>query len=103
LNLLQHPDEIKNIFDRRRPANAFPQVFAGHFTFLVEVAARMEKTRPVAMETGVQLNQLNPTPRQRTRSLAAASRSLKREWPGVARRGNNGGIGFIPSLRETST
>jgi hypothetical protein len=55
------------------------------------------------METGVQLNQLNPTPRQRTRSLANASRPLKREWLGIARRRNNGGTGFIPSLRETSS
>jgi hypothetical protein len=103
LNPLQHPDEIKNIFDRRRPANAFPQVFAGHFTFLVEVAARMEKTRPVAMETGVQSDQLIQTPRQRTRSLANASRPLKRERSNVTRRRHNVGIGFIPSLREIST
>jgi hypothetical protein len=103
LNLLQHPDEIKNIFDRRRPANAFPRAFAGLFIFVVEVVARMEKTRPVAMETGVQLNPLNPTPRQRTRNLANASRPLKREWLGVTRRNRKGGIVFIPSLRETSS
>jgi hypothetical protein len=99
---LQNPDEIKNILARRRPVNIFPPVFTGLFIFVVEVAARMEKTR-LAMETGVQLNQLNPTPRQRTSSLANASRLLKREWLGVARRSGDGGNRSIPSLRETSS
>jgi hypothetical protein len=103
LNPLQHPDEIKNILARRCPADAFPQVFAGLFIFVVEVAARMEKTRPVAMETSVQPDQLIQTLRQRTWDLASASRPLKRERYGVARRSGSGGTGFIPSLRETSS
>jgi hypothetical protein len=83
--------------------NTLPPVFTGLFNFVVEVTAQMEKTRRVAMEAGVELSQLIQTLRQRTWNLANASRLLKREWPGVARRNCDGGIGFIPSLRETST
>jgi hypothetical protein len=80
---LRSPDELKFCPGRHRPANTFPPVFTGLFIFVVVVTARMEKTRPVAMETSVQLNQLNQTLRQRTWDLAAASRQLKREWFGV--------------------
>jgi hypothetical protein len=47
--------------------------------FVVDVKAPIEKTQRGAMETRVQLNQLNQTLRQRTRELAAANRRLKRE------------------------
>ena len=51
--------------------------------FFVEVMATMEKTLSAAMETRVQLNQLNQTLRRRTRELAGANRQLKR---GIVRR-----------------
>jgi len=47
--------------------------------FFVEAITPIEKTHHVAMETNVQLSQLNQMLRQRTVELAAANRSLKRE------------------------
>jgi signal transduction histidine kinase len=48
-------------------------------TFFIEAITPIEQSHRVAMETNVQLNQLNQTLRQRTVELAAANRSLKRE------------------------
>jgi len=48
-------------------------------TFFVESIKPIEKTHRAAMETNVQLNQLNLMLRRRTVELAAANRSLKRE------------------------
>ena len=48
-------------------------------TFFVEAIKPIEQNTHAAMETNVQLNQLNQTLRQRTIELAAANRQLKQE------------------------
>jgi signal transduction histidine kinase len=48
-------------------------------TFFIEAITPIEQSHRVAMETNVQLNQLNQMLRHRTIELAAANRSLKRE------------------------
>ena len=48
-------------------------------TFFIEAITPIEQSHRVAMETNVQLNQLNQTLRQRTIELAAANRRLKQE------------------------
>jgi two-component system, NarL family, sensor histidine kinase DegS len=48
-------------------------------TFFIEAITPIEQSHRVAMETNVQLSQLNQTLRQRTIELAAANRSLKQE------------------------
>jgi hypothetical protein len=47
--------------------------------FFVEVMVPIEKTQRIALETRVQLSQLNQTLRERTRELAALHRRLNRE------------------------
>jgi two-component system, NarL family, sensor histidine kinase DegS len=54
-------------------------VFKRAETFFVEAIKPIEQNHRAAMETNVQLNQLNQTLRQRTTELAAANRQLKQE------------------------
>jgi signal transduction histidine kinase len=48
-------------------------------TFFVESLTRIEKTHPSAMEANLELNKLNQTVQQRSKTLAAKNRELKQE------------------------
>jgi hypothetical protein len=74
-----HTQALAKLVAPHYAAGTKEEMFKRAEIFFVEVMAPMEKTQRIAMETRVQLSQLNLTLRQRTKELAAAKRKLKRE------------------------